>query len=323
MPGEMLSAKYPGDEGISGDPAVIFHDDFEGGWGKWDLPKKDTQYLHLEQDAGLAHGGSRYLRSTVTKEHLDVEQYISSATHFTFPTRVDQVFWRFHVRVKGVAPNPHHWFRMTAGTEAFSGSGLANTVPAGDQGFWFDLDANNEDVFNFYVYWHKMRSGRCNDGTTVPGCAGDQGVTYHYGNTFRPPGQEAFPRDAWYCVEVMGKASTVGQSDGQLSFWVNDELVGDFRPGYPDGTWLRDTFHPGGCSFSACTEPKPFEGFDFRTSDDVRFKHVALDAYYQRDTFQNKKKELEAKGLVVSGEQTIYYDDVVVATKRIGCKTPG
>ena len=319
-PGGTLSERYPNDEQIASDPAVLFHDDFESGWGKWTAPAQDTEYLHLEQDPSIAHAGGGYLRSTVTKDDLDAQEYISSAARFAFPTRVDTFYWRFHVRIKGIAPNPHHWVRVAAGTEDYDSSGLANTVPPGDRGFWFDLDANNDDVFNFYVYWYKMRSGRCNDGTAVPGCEGDQGTTYYYGNSFRPPEQTPFARDTWFCVEMMGKANTVGQSDGQLAFWVNDDLIGDYREGYPDGTWLRDSFHTGGCTFSACTPPVPFEGFDFRSSNDVRFKLVVLDAYYERGTFASKKAALEEKGLTVSDEQTIYYDDVVVATERIGCR---
>jgi hypothetical protein len=164
-----------------------------------------------------------------------------------------------------------------------------------------------------------MRSGRCNDGSATPGCAGDQGTTYYYGNTFRPPGQTPFPRDKWFCVEIRARVNTVGSSDGELAFWIDDKLVDEYKPGHPVGTWLRDTFHTGGCTFSACTPPKPFEGFDFRSSAEVRFKRIFLDAYYQQDTFASKKAALENKGLTVSDEQTIYYDDVVVATQRIGC----
>jgi hypothetical protein len=117
----------------------------------------------------------------------------------------------------------------------------------------------------------------------------------------------------------MGKANTVGTSDGELAFWIDDQLVGNYRPGYPDGTWLRATFHTNGCDFSACTEPIPFEGFGFRSSNDVRFKQVFLDAYYELGTFQEKRDELESRGLTVFDQQTIYYDDVVVATEWIGC----
>ncbi len=317
-----LSDRYPGDEGLADDPAVLFFDDFEAGWGRWTSPDANTEYLHLETDPNFANSGEGYLRSTVTMEDLQADEYISSSTRADFPERVDQIYFRFHVQFKDIAPNPHHWVRIAAGTESWSSSGLANTVPPGDEGFWFDFDTNQDDIFNFYVYWYKMRSGRCNDGSTTPGCEGDQGTTYHYGNSFRPLDQTPFPRDMWFCVEMMARANTVGESDGALAFWIDDELVGDFRPGHPEGTWLRDSFHPGGCDWSACTEPVPFEGFDFRSDDNVRFKQIFLDAYYERGSANEKKEELEERGLVVSDEQTIYYDDVVVATQRIGCKKP-
>jgi hypothetical protein len=320
--GDTLSARYPDDEGIASDGAVLFHDDFEAGWGRWDDPSQDTPYLHLEQDPELAYGGTGLLRSTVTTAQLAEDEYISSSTRVDLPERVERIYVRFYARFVGVAPNPHHWVRVAAGTESWSQSGLANTVPPGDEGFWFDFDANLDDVYNFYVYWYEMRSGRCNDGTAVPGCAGDQGTTYYYGNVFRPPDQAAFPRDEWLCIELLGSANTVGASDGELAFWIDGVPIGEYGPGYPVGTWLRDSFHTGGCDFSACTEPVPFEGFDFRSSADVRFKQLFLDAYYERGSSADRRAELEARGETVSDEQTILYDDVVVATERIGCKVP-
>lgn len=314
-----LSEKYPGDEGIGDDPAVLFHDDFEAGWGRWDWPQSDTTYLTMQSDGAIAHAGEGYLRSRVTTQHLADDQYISSASGVSFD-RVDEMYWRFYARFPHVAANPHHWVRVAAGDEDWNSSGLANTVPPGDEGFWFDFDINNDDVFNFYVYWHEMRSGRCNDGSTEPGCEGDQGTTYHYGNVFRPPNQQPYPEDEWFCVEMRARANTPGEMDGELEFWIDDEQVGDYRTGHPDGTWLRATFHTDGCSFSACTEPEPFEGFNFRTSPEVGFKSVILDAYYERGSSANKREALEDRGLTVSDEQTIYYDDVVVATERIGCR---
>ncbi len=315
-----LSERYPGDVGIADDDSVLFHDDCEQGWGRWSSPEEDTEYLFMEKDAARAQSGSGYLRSTVTTAQLEQDEYISSASRFDFDERVEEMYWRFYARFVGIAPNPHHWVRVAAGTEAYNSSGLANTVPPGDEGFWFDLDANDDDVFNFYVYWYLMRSGRCNDGTAVEGCAGDQGTTYYYGNVFRPEPQEPFERDAWTCIEIGAKANDVGSFNGELALWVNDELVGRYRPGEPTGTWLRAQFHTGGCDFSACIEPVPFEGFDFRSSDDVRFKSIILDAYYERGSSADKKAELESRGLTVSDTQTILYDDIVVATERIGCQ---
>lgn len=314
-----LSERYPGDRGIGSDPAVLFHDDFESGWGRWDGPTADTRYLTLLTDESSAHAGRRALRSRVTSADLQMTEYISSAAYVDFERRVDEVYWRFYARFPELAPNPHHWVRMAAGNASWAGSGRANTVPPGDQGFWFDFDANNADQFNFYVYWYKMRSGRCNDGSATPGCPGDQGMTYYYGNVFEPPMQRAFPRDRWFCIEIHAKTNSVGTSDGALSFWIDDQLVGDYRPGTPSGTWLRAQFHTGGCTFSACTPPQPFSGFDFRSSAEVRFKSIILDAYYERNSSAAKRQELERRGLTLSDAQTILYDDVVVATQRIGC----
>jgi hypothetical protein len=317
-----LSERYPRDEGIETDPAVLFHDDFESGWGRWDWPTGDTEHLFIEDDAAIAGSGSRYLRSTVTEAQLAEDEYISSSTRITLPRRVPAMYLRYYARFPVIAPNPHHWVRVAAGTEAWDSSGLANTVPPGDQGFWFDLDINDDDIFNYYVYWYLMRSGRCNDGTAVPGCEGDQGTTDYYGNVFQPADQTPFVRDRWICIEIASAASAVGSSDGSLTLWVDDALVGDYGPGYPDGTWLRDSFNEGGCEWSACTEPVPFEGFDFRSSGDVLFKQVFLDAYYERESTARRRAVLEERGLTVSDQQTIYYDDVVIATERVGCRRP-
>jgi hypothetical protein len=132
-----------------------------------------------------------------------------------------------------------------------------------------------------------------------------QGTTYHYGNVFRPLNQRPFPRDEWFFVELEAKANTVGHSHGRLALWVNDVAVGAYSPGYPDGTWLRDSFREGGCSYSACTPPfppVPLEGFDFRTNAVVLFKEACLDAYSERDSSASKRAELEALGFTVSGE---------------------
>lgn len=319
--GETLSSRYRGDVGLADDDAVLFFDNFEEGWGRWTAPQADTATLSIRNRDATAHQGSRYLESTVTSADLSVDEYISSQSHIDFPERVSDVYLRFYAQFVGTAPTPHHWIRMTAGTTDFNGSGQANMVPPGDEGFWFDFDANTDDVFNFYVYWYEMRSGRCNDGSVTDGCEGDQESTYYYGNTFRPPEQTPFPRNEWFCIEMRSKANSVGQSDGLLSFWINDQLVGDFRSGFPDGTWLRDSFHPGGCDFSACTDPKPFEGFDFRTSEDVLFKAFVLDAYYERGSTQGKRETLEEKGISVDDAQTVLYDDIVIAKERIGCRS--
>lgn len=119
----------------------------------------------------------------------------------------------------------------------------------------------------------------------------------------------------------MAKANTTGTRDGELAFWIDGVLIEHYKTGNPSGTWLRVTFHIGGCTYSACAPPVPFEGFDFRSSSDVRFKQAFFDAYYERGLFADKKVAIQATELLVSDESTIYYDDVVITTKCIGARS--
>jgi hypothetical protein len=269
--------------------------------------------LYVAQDLeSLSQSGNKYLRAQVTRTALESDLYISAQAQHVFSRRVPSMYFRFYARFVGQTAVPHHWVRVAAGDATFASDGLANTVPAGDRGFWFDVDARRDETFNFYAYWYKMRSGRCNDGTTVPGCAGDQGTTYHYGNNFTPAGQNPFPRDTWFCLEVFTKVNTVGQSDGELALWMNDVLVGEYRPGTPRGRWLRDNFYSFGQYFQ---DEQAFEGFDFRSSDEVLMKRITLDAYYEKGSL-----DALASTTTVPEAQVILYDDVVVATERIGCQ---
>jgi hypothetical protein len=303
-----IAAEYPGDQGIAGDPRVLFHSDFESGLAGWTRTTKNTDQIAVLTDAALANSGTGYLRAQVTRTQLAADQYISANAQLDLARRVPELYWRFYARFVGQTATPHHWVRVAAGTPDFDSDGLANTVPPGEKGFWFDLDAHKDGFFSFYVYWYKMRSGRCNDGSATPGCAGDQGTTYYYGNNFSPAGQTSFPRDTWLCMEIHAKANTVGSSDGELALWVNDALVGEYKPGSPRGRWLRDNFFTWGQYYE---DVQAFEGFDFRSSADVLFKRVTLDAYYERGTLPADAPEA----------QIILYDDVVVATARIGCRS--
>ena len=309
-----IAAGYPNDEGIGADRRVIFHSDFEQGLDAWSRHSEDPDRLDVIEDGTLSHAGMHHLRARVTRADLAQDQYVSAQAQIELSRRVPQAFIRFYARFVGETATPHHWVRFAAGTPGFQSDGLANTRPQGDDGFWFDLDARRDQRFNFYVYWHEMRSGRCNDGSATPGCAGDQGNTYYYGNNFTPADQTPFERDAWFCLEVMVKANTVGQSDGELALWKDDQLVGEYEPGAPRGRWLRDNFYTWGEYYR---DEQAFEGFDFRSSEDVLIKRFTLDAYYEEGSLNDY-----AMDLPVPEAQIILYDDVVIADQRIGCMQP-
>jgi hypothetical protein len=310
-----IAAGYPNDEGIGDDDRVIFHSDFEQGLSGWTSHSDDPENIDVIEDGELSHAGARHLRAQVTRADLAQDQYVSAQAQIELSRRVPQAFIRFYARFVGQTATPHHWVRFAAGTPGFQSDGLANTRPVGDDGFWFDLDARRDQRFNFYVYWYEMRSGRCNDGSATPGCAGDQGNTYYYGNNFTPAEQTPFERDAWFCLEVMVKANSVGQSDGELALWKDDQRVGHYEPGSPRGRWLRDNFYTWGEYYE---DEQAFEGFDFRSSEDVLIKRFTLDAYYEEGSLNDYAMELP-----VPEAQIILYDDVVIADERIGCMQDG
>ncbi len=314
--GEGISADHPNDVGIQNHPSVIFHSNFEDGFAGFTSYTQNPARLDVDDDASLANGGNRFMRATITRTDLESQANLSAQARVEFPP-VDEIYWRFYARFVGDTAPPHHWVRTIALSDSYSADGHAGYAPGGGDGFWFDFDVKIDDTFSFYTYWHEMRSWMCNDGSTDPGCAGYNGPSNspHYGNNFHAANQTSFPRDQWFCLELHGKANTPGADDGELSFWLNGEPVEHYRNGAPNGRWLRQNFYTHGTYFE---DEGPFEGFNFRTDGDVGWRLVVMDMYFQKNTLDQK----EDNGYPVPEAQIILYDDVVIATERIGCKAP-
>src|SRR5262245_5508441 len=145
--GGFISTQYPRDVGIAGDSRVLFASDFENGLTGWTRYTNNTDQIAVLTDATLAHAGSKYLRAQVTRTQLASNANISANAQLDFARRVPEVYWRFHTRFVGQTASPHHWVRVGAGTPGYQSDGLANTVPPGNQGFWFDLDASQTKTF--------------------------------------------------------------------------------------------------------------------------------------------------------------------------------
>ena len=299
---------------------VFFTEDFEAGWGKWDTPLHDTRSLSIRFDAERAHSGRGFLSSSVKLADLLEKITFSSRAKWRFPEPKEHLYWRFYARLNQHSPPPHHWVRLIASNGTYNSRGKANVKPQGDEAATITLDLDNKGRLSFYNYWYEMRSGRCNDGSAREGCAGDQGTTYYYGNTFKPANQHALPRDQWVCIEIYAALNDVGKHNGKLILWVDDKKVGEYAQGTPEGTWLRKNFHQDGCHYKACTAPQPFEGFAFRNSEKVKFRAIELDAYYELQSFNKKRAKAISRGKRVVDRQVIEYDDVILAEKRIGCQ---
>jgi cysteine-rich repeat protein len=98
----------------------------------------------------------------------------------------------------------------------------------------------------------------------------------------------------WRCVEVRVTLNSAGGShDGELAVWLDDELVQQFRPGSPLGSW------DGVGNWVTAATGQPFEGFRWRDSTDLGLNFVRVLNY--------------------DSPHDLWVDDLVVSRERIGC----
>jgi hypothetical protein len=105
----------------------------------------------------------------------------------------------------------------------------------------------------------------------------------YWGNDFSPDRPIPVPKDRWVCVEMMVKCNAAGgKNDGEQAFWVDGKLAGRFG------------------------------GFRWRTTSDLKINAFWLLYYLTPEA-------LERCGVKnAAGRYTVWFDNVVVATKLIG-----
>jgi hypothetical protein len=311
-----LSQQYPGDTFDLAHPALILATSFEDGTTGWNLSSYTNDTWQVVQDASQAAHGDRALKFGFTLSGLQSRGAASVQATARFPLPASGTYYlRYYMRYGTGTARPHHGNNTRVHAPGFDQGGTAGLRPEGDQRFNTTIDLEPDGKQFFYTYWHEMRSGRCNDGSATPGCAGDQGVTYYYGNVFKPPSQTPVDRFEWHCYELKLRANTPNQYDGEQALWIDDVLVGEFKTGTPLGAWLRAAFFTEG-EWGTGDRQVPFEGYNFRTSSAVNQVRVTLEIYQQWDTMTQRRADTPDK----AEEQAVFYDDVVIASQRIGCR---
>ena len=148
-----------------------------------------------------------------------------------------------------------------------------------------------------------------------------------WGNTFEiGVADRPVAREKWICLEAMVKMNDVGDSNGEVAYWLDGKLTrkGDLitsylGKGFPsNGTWIYDKFLPGvtqeGVAFdyangkgAPLSGGKPFPGFAWRNVPELNANAIWLYRY------MSKPEE---------GTSKVWWDHVVVARKYIGPLTP-
>jgi len=290
-----LASKYVGDVGIAKDPAVVFVEGFEGGdleavWSRWEsLQSKEIMSLSPETPVGS--GGKRSLLMTHiggqgTGGHLYRRLLPGyEKLHVRFYVKFDPGCYPIHhfVHLGGYYP-PTPWPQGGAGTR-----------PKGDERFSTGVEPYGAEWrWDFYSYWMGMRSS-------------PEGKSW--GHDFINDKSLVVDRGRWICVELMMKMnSPEAESNGEQALWIDGrpwttdgQTVSHLGQGSPRGKWVWDSFLPD-------PNGQPFEGFRWRSTDDLNLNYLWLLLYITKAPPGHVSK--------------VWFDDIVVARDYIGPMTP-
>ncbi len=295
-----FSAKYPSDQNIAKDPAVLFADDFETGtvaqigkrWGN--LSNKPSGTVELDGAVPVVSGGKRSIKMTAM-----MGQNTGGHLYASFKDGVEKMHARFYVKFARPGGYIHH-FVHAGGYHPPTRwpQGGAGEKPKGDDRITVGIEPYGDGgrlkppgAWNFYAYWHEMKVS-----------AGGK----YWGNGLHPAAPQTVPAGQWQCVEMMIKLNTPNRHDGELALWLDGKLAGHFKKGSPRGPWTGMGFHlkeKGG---------EPFEGFRWRTDPKLKLNFFWL-LHYVTDSALKRNKVAD-----LPKTNTVWFDHVVVAKKYIG-----
>jgi hypothetical protein len=303
-----IAAKYPGDAGIAKDPEVILAEDFEkdgadmkAAFGATWNEVKNPAIMSLVGDVPEGSPGKKAL--LVTHEGGKSE---GMHLYKSFKPGFDQVFLRFYVKIDPDCNPVHHFVHMGGYNPPTNWpQGGAGVRPDGSKNFSTAVEPHGDAWrWDYYSYWMEM-------GGSPP-----KGQTW--GNSFIREGAPPVEKGKWTCLELMAKMNKVGESDGEQALWVNGKLVSHLGKGFPKGLWIFDKFNPGkggkgvrwsdekaGPDYFEIPEGgAPFEGFRWRSSDQLQLNYLWLLVYIT--------------GAPDGKISKIWFDDLVFAKSYVG-----
>jgi hypothetical protein len=119
----------------------------------------------------------------------------------------------------------------------------------------------------------------------------------YWGNTLLNNPSVSIAANQWVCVEQMVKLNDPSVSNGEHAIWLNGTEISHLGPGYPKGRW-------SGGNFTQDPSGSPFEGFQWRSTSNLKLNYVWLQDYSPN----NKSTSVSMK-----------FYHLVVAKRRIGC----
>lgn len=286
-----LSSRYAGDAGIEKDPAVVFAEDFEaddiqGVWSRWESVQ-NKEIMSLSPEVAAASGGKRSLLMT----HVGGQSTGGHLYRRLLPG-YDKLHVRFYVKFDPDCYPIHHFVHLGGYNPPTAWpQGGAGTRPKGDERFSTGIEPyGNAWRWDFYSYWMGMRSSP--DGGS-------------WGHDFVNDPALAVERGRWICVELMMKMNQpAAASNGEQALWIDGrpwvkdgQVVSHPGPGFPRGKWTWDSFLPD-------PNGEPFEGFRWRSADELNLNYLWLLLYVTKAPAGHVSR--------------VWFDDLVVAHDYIG-----
>ncbi|HZO15921.1 MAG TPA: hypothetical protein VFB62_21760 [Polyangiaceae bacterium] len=236
--GEGIASKYPGDEGIENDPEVIFADGFETYSQatdleqRWDAVYQLAQIRIATEPENIFHG-SKAIEFTVPQMNNE----LSNATDKFVTNELDALYLRYYSKFQppfDVVGSSHngsmisaHYFIDGQATPGIPADGM-NKFLANLENWRGEAQTPSPGNLNIYIYHPEQRSmwgdhffptGMVLPNSSEPG---------DFGPTFVSRPDIIQDLDRWYCYEYLLKANTPGMRDGQITVWLDGELVADF-----------------------------------------------------------------------------------------------
>ncbi len=306
-----IASKYPGDRGLRNDKNGVFVESFEEQnlnalLKRWENARgeKSNQLILSDRQAPNSAGNQSLQMKHIggQKNTIDLYRRLKNANG---GYGYDRLFCRMYVRFAKDSHSIHHFGTHLGGYHPPTPypQGGAGERPNGDDRFTVQVEPQGKPSktwhWTWYNYWCEMRGSP------------PRGKTW--GNSFMAPDQRPkVTRGSWQCIEIMVDLNDVGARNGQLALWVDGKLVSNLGKGFPNGTWIWDSFHPGreGNGFKWDNGRKktpgnqPFDGFRWRTDEALKISHLWPYVYITK----------APDGHV----SNVWFDQIAVAKKYIG-----
>ena len=233
-----FAARYPGDIGIENEHSLIFADDFESYgdaselWDRWDNTYQEDQ-TRIAIEPGNVFFGEQSLEFTLPAS----SEELSNAVQKVLTDELDVLYLRWYAKFDAdndIVGSSHNGGGISA--HYFVGDQATPGIPAdGTNKFLMEFEHWRGDAttaapgeLNVYIYHPEQRddygdhffpSGKVLPNTSIP---------FDFGDSFESRPDLVPELERWYCYEVMVRANTVGERDGQVTLWLDGVRVGDF-----------------------------------------------------------------------------------------------